>query len=62
MSVIEQEKRGFVDLIDIKQKLFVSLRDFQLEKEQKRIEEQLRRKAGGRKGDYSHNNQQIGGF
>ena len=33
MSVIEQEKRGFVDLIDMKKKLFVELKDYKLEAE-----------------------------
>ena len=51
MSVIEQEKRGFVELIDMKKKLFVELKDYKLEAEQKRIEETLKKQAGGRKGD-----------
>ena len=51
MSIIEQEKRGFVDLIDLKKKLFVELKDYKLEAEQKRIEETLKKQAGGRKGD-----------
>ena len=33
MSIIEQEKRGFVDLIDMKKKLFVELKDYKLEAE-----------------------------
>ena len=31
MSIIEQEKRSFVDLINIKSRLHVNLRDFELE-------------------------------
>ena len=33
MSVIENEKRSFVDLINIKSRLHVTLRDFEIEKE-----------------------------
>ena len=33
MSVIENEKRAFVDLINIKSRLSVTLRDFDLENE-----------------------------
>lgn len=33
MSIIEHEKRSFVDLINIKSKLHVNLRDFDLEEE-----------------------------
>lgn len=31
MSVIEQEKRSFVDLINMKSRMHVNLRDFELE-------------------------------
>lgn len=51
MTTIEQEKRGFADLIDIRQKLYVELKDYELEAEQKRIEEKLLAQDGGRKGD-----------
>ena len=37
MSVIENEKRSFVDLINIKSRMHVSLRDYELEEEQKRL-------------------------
>ena len=53
MSIIEQEKRGFVDLIDMKKRLHVEIKDYKLEAEQKRIEETLQRQKGGRKGDAS---------
>ena len=35
----------------MKKKLFVELKDYKLEAEQKRIEETLKKQAGGRKGD-----------
>lgn len=41
MSVIENEKRSFVDLINIKSRLQVTLRDFELENEQEMLTRQL---------------------
>ena len=51
MSVIEQEKRSFVDLINIKSRMHVNLRDFELEQAQNWIGKQIQMQKGGRKGD-----------
>ena len=37
MHIIEYEKRSFVDLLNIKNRMHVNLRDFELEKAQKQI-------------------------
>ena len=51
MSIIENEKRSFVDLINIKSQLHVTLRDFELEEEQHLLARQLQMHKAGRKGD-----------